>query len=477
MKNALLITFILLQYIVHSQDYDQAISKAQFLIEHHRKKTNTPGVQIAVMIDDSLIWSQGFGYSDLSKKCPVKGGTKFRIASISKSVTSVALGKMVDRGIIDLDKDIHYYLPDYPHNGSKITARLLASSTSGIRHYNEKDPRYNQEHHDSIKSALKRFKGDELLFEPGSEYHYSSYGWVLLSAVMEEAANRSFFKIMHETWNDLDMKNTTFDYPNKKVDSLSTFYIFDKKEGRIIAPDDNRSYMYAGGGYLSTSEDLVKMGQSLMDGKYLSTNTVLDLFEPITLNNGKTTSYGLGWEIGQSRLNTPIVYHSGSMSSARSHLIIYPEEKVTFAILTNTGDRIFLNDREAQSIAELFVEAKRKDHSDDTENILGNWKIKTKSLRNKRTKGRLSLNKKEDLVTGSIEFRRSRKKKSFPVILTNARNDTLHFIAVSPMFIDFFITIDDDLLNGYWLHDFNVKGIPEEDDYWAPTEINGVKLD
>lgn len=465
--------FTVLFFQTFSQNYEQAISKARFLIENHRNQTNTPGIQIAVMVDDSLVWSEGIGYSDITSKTAVNTSTKFRIASISKSVTSVALGKMIEEGEINLDDEIHQFLPDYPHTDKNITIRHLASSTSGIRHYNENDPTYNSMDYPTIQSSLERFKNDELLFNPGERHHYSSYGWVLLSAVMEKAAEGSFFKIMDETWKELGMKNTTFDYPDITIESKSTFYVYDKRKGRVEAPYDNRSYMYAGGGYLSTSEDLVKMANTLLYNRYISDSTKAELFTSYQLQNGIKTHYGLGWETGQSRLGTPIIYHSGNLSTSRSHLILYPEEKVTMAFLTNTGDQIFFNAREAQSIAELFVEAKRNTSIIDKPHDLGVWKIGTKSLRNKKSKGQLKLKVVNDNIQGTILFKRSRKKKEFPIIVTNVSNDTLHLIAVSPMFIDFYLVFNKNSFDGIWLHDFNVNGIPEEDEYWAKRKIVG----
>jgi hypothetical protein len=284
---------------------------------------------------------------------------------------------------------------------------------------------------------------------------------------------------MEKTWTELGMQHTSFDYPNKRLENTSTFYIHDEKEGRVIAPPENRSFMYAGGGYLSTAEDLVRMGKTLLENSYLSKEYATELFQPQLLTNGKSTHYGLGWEVGESRLNTPIVYHSGSMNTARSHLILYPDENVVFAYLSNTGDQVFFNDREAQNIAELFVEAKRKAKTQNTEPeaLVGEWEISTTSLRDKKTKGKLVLQKTEHgTITGHITFKRSRKTGQYPVIVTGIKNNRAHLIGVTPMFIDFYLNLNKDSFTGTWLHDFNVKGIPEDDDYWNPRAIKGQRL-
>lgn len=459
-----------------AQDYGQAIAKARFLLKNHQKQTNIPGMQVAVIVGGSLVWSESFGYSNLDKLTPVDSTTKFRIASVSKSVTSIALGRMIERKEIDIDKDIRYYLPEFPEKEFEITARQLASSTAGIRHYTSIDPKYNSINYEDVKSSLVNFENDPLLFEPGTDYHYSSYGWVLLSAAMEKAAGKSFFQIMEETWKRLGMYNTSFDYPNDKKSNVSEFYIHAKNNSRVLAPKDNRSYIYAGGGYLSTALDLARMGSKLISNEYLDKKTIDEIFTAQRLKDGKNTYYGLGWETGVSRIGTPIVYHSGSMSSARSHLVIYPKKEVVFAYVANTGDHVFFNDREAQNIAEIFVNESKANEVKNKSEFIGKWEISTTSLRGKKTEGVLDLQYSEsDIVTGELIFTRSKKKEAFPVALTKYEDDQIHLIAVSPMYIDLFITTNGNAFTGEWLHDFNVKGVLEEDEYWEPRVIVGEK--
>ena len=469
-KVILLITILFGCKILNAQDYQKTIDKARFLIIQHQKQTNIPGIQVALIIGDSLIWSEGFGYCNLNGKVPVDHNTKFRIASVSKSVTSVALGKMIEQKEIDIDKDINSYLPEFPKKSYPITIRQLAASTSGIRHYTNQDPAYNTTHYPNVISSLERFKNDPLLFEPGTAFHYSSYGWVLLSAIMEKASYRSFQQIMEDNWNQLGMIHTSFDFPDKEVQGKSIQYVAGKAGERIEAPFDDRSYMYAGGGYLSTAEDLALMGSQLLSEQYLTKETVDLLFSSYQLKNGTKTNYGLGWESGTNRMNTPIVYHSGSMSSARSHLVIFPEGEIVFAYLANTGDNIFFNEREAHSIAELFLEETSAEEIANT--VHGEWEITTTSLRGKKTSGILSLyQNKQGVMEGSISFIRSRKKETFPVVVSKVKNNNFHLTAVTPMFLDIYLTINEDEGHGVWLHDFNVNGIPETDDYWKPRNV------
>jgi hypothetical protein len=287
---------------------------------------------------------------------------------------------------------------------------------------------------------------------------------------MEKASNQPFVQLMEESWINLGMRHTSFDFPDKEIPSKSIQYISGKNNERIEAPFDDRSYMYAGGGYLSTAEDLVLMGSQLLKNEYLSKETVGLLFSSHQLKDGTSTNYGLGWECGVNRMNSSIVYHSGSMSSARSHLVIFPKEGVVFAYIANTGDNIFFNDREAHSISELFLDRPISKEAINT--MIGEWEINTTSLRNKQTSGILKLSENpQGMIEGSITFQRSRKKKTFPVLLSGMEGNQFHLIAVTPMFLDIYLNINGDEGIGTWLHDFNVNGRPETDDYWKPRTI------
>lgn len=467
--------FLCAVHVAFTQEYSAAIKKAQFLVEAHRSQTQIPGCQVAVMVKGKMVWSESFGFSDLNNKIKVSPHTKFRIASVSKPLTAMALGCMIDQGKIDINKNIRSYLSSFPKKQYTITPKHLASSTSGIRHYNLSDKKLNTENHPTVLSALERFENDPLAFEPGTQFLYSSYGWVLLSAVMEKASGTSFFELMQNTWNELGMRNTAFDFPDKTITNKSKFYIHDKKDKRKHAPIENRSYMYAGGGYLSTSEDLVQMGNQFINGKFLKEGTKELLTKSYVLDDGTATFYGLGWETGISRLNTKVIYHSGSLPTSVAHLIIYPDEEVVLAYLANTGDNVFFNVREAQIIAELFMETNQTTDNPISD-IEGNWIIETTSLRNKKTSGTLQLTLNSDgVVSGPITFKRSNRQLNCPVVVSTFKGNKVHCIGVSPMFIDFYLEFRDNEFKGEWLHDFNVKGIPEKDEYWNPRKITGIK--
>lgn len=452
--------------------YKSSIEKARFLVKTHQENTKIPGVQVALWIDGEWVWKESFGYKDVDRKVPVTDTTTFRVASVSKSLTSLALGKLIEERTLDPDLDIRMYLPGFPPKEYPITTKQLASSVSGIRHYSPQDPKVNQINYATIESSLDRFQEDPLLFEPRTDFHYSSYGWVLLSAVMEKASGITFKELMQDVWKKLEMNHTDFDFPDTDYPNLSQSFVMNKRGNRIVAPTENRSFMYAGGGMISSATDLVKAGVELVQPEFIETPTVELLTEPALLKNGNSTYYGLGWEVGTNRWGTKVIYHSGSMPGARSHLIVFPEEKLVMAYLANTGDQVFFNDREAHTLAELFL-LKKQDRLEDIY-WNGEWEIETTSLRNKSSNGNFHLGGKEGAYTsGMLNFSRSKGVKSFPIIQIGEVDGLAWFVAVSPMFLDLFLIEEDDMISGKWMHDFRIKGDPDElDAYWEPRPVS-----
>jgi CubicO group peptidase (beta-lactamase class C family) len=186
----LLIALALLVATAHAASLREAIDAARAHVRQNLA-SKAPGLSIAVGRDGKILWSEGFGFADLAAHKPVTPQTQFRIGSVSKPLTAAGLMLLMEEGKIDLDADIHKYVPDYPDKGAPITTRQLAGHLAGIRHYRGKEF-YSGQHYDSIQAGLKIFEDDPLLFKPGEAFSYSSYGFNLISVVMESASQQKF---------------------------------------------------------------------------------------------------------------------------------------------------------------------------------------------------------------------------------------------------------------------------------------------
>ena len=460
-------------------DNKLAVAQARFLITNHMQQTDIPGAQLAVWQHGQLIWSEAFGQANLASGQQMTPEMPMRIASISKALTAVTMMQLVEEGKLQLDKTLQHYLPELPPHLHEITLRQLAASTAGVRHYNDTDMT-NHTDYATARAAVNRFVNDPLEFSPGTQFGYSSYGWVLIAVVMERVTAEPFSRLMQRNWQQQKLHHTFLDHPRFHPAVLSAQYdlqqpswwrswLLGQQPSRIAAKEEDRSFIYSGGGFLSTAEDLVQVGTQLLQGQLLQPFSIEQMWQPYRLADGTLSHYALGWETGTDRLGNRVVFHSGSMPSARSHLIIYPEQQLVAAILFNTGQHVFFNEEEAQSLAELFLADAVAPPSSQ---LTGTWQLCTTSLRDKETCGQMSLHtdSKTGLVSGEVDFVRSDTRLQMPLLLTAATDEHFSLVAVSPMFIHFQLRLEQGQLRGNWFHHINVNGA-EPDSYWRPREI------
>ncbi|MFZ0639259.1 MAG: serine hydrolase domain-containing protein [Candidatus Acidiferrales bacterium] len=297
-----------------------------------------PGLAVAVAVDGHLVYAEGFGYADLEERVPAWPTTKFRIGSISKTLTAAALMQLVEQGKVDLDAPVQKYVPSFPDKGAKITPRLLAGHLAGIRHY-KGDEFLIANHYDSVLEGLKIFENDPLVAPPGTKFSYSSYGFDLLSAVIESASGENFLDYMQaHVVTALGLIDTTPDENRPLIEQRSRFYEREKDGPTENAPYVDNSYKWAGGGFLSTPEDLVRFGSALLRPGFLTENSLHQLFTSQKTNSGQETGYGIGWFIHRSQTGQRIYEHSGGSVGGTSQLIIYPDSRVVVALTTNLSD-------------------------------------------------------------------------------------------------------------------------------------------
>jgi CubicO group peptidase (beta-lactamase class C family) len=313
-----------------------------------------PGLAIAVAVDGRVVFAEGFGYADLEQRVPAWPATRFRIGSISKPLTAVALMQLVEQRRIDLDAPVQKYVRSFPDKGARITARLLAGHLAGIRHYKD-DEFLSAKHYDSIVDGLEIFADDPLIAPPGTKYSYSTYGFNLLSAVIESASGETFLDYMQRHLFDaLGLVHTSADENRLLIDQRSRFYSR-AKDGRIEnAPYVDNSYKWAGGGFLSTSEDIVRFGSALLHPGFLTADSLKLLFSPQKTIAGEDIGYGIGWSIQKSQSGRRMYQHSGGSVGGSCQLIVYPETRVVVALLTNLGDALW-KIADVESIAAPFA--------------------------------------------------------------------------------------------------------------------------
>jgi serine beta-lactamase-like protein LACTB len=309
-----------------------------------------PGFAIAVAVDGRIVWSEAFGYADLEAKRAATPATQFRIGSVSKPLTATAIAQLFETGKLDLDAPVQRYVPTFPDKGVPITTRLVGGHLAGIRHYKGDEFTLNRRY-TTVTEALSIFKDDSLLFPPGTRFSYSSYGFNLLSAVVEGASREEFLAYMsRHVFKPLRMTATAPDKNDSLIPNRTRFY--DRNIEGLYAlsqPVDN-SYKWGGGGFLSTAEDLVRFGSALLGAGFLKGATLELLFTPQHTTAGEATPYGIGWFVAKDSLGHRYVYHGGGSVGGTTAFGVDRDSRVVFALVANLSDARLAPGREIQAV-------------------------------------------------------------------------------------------------------------------------------
>ncbi len=321
------------------------------------KKLRPTGFSVAVAVNGRIVWAQSYGYADLEQKVPVTAETKFRVGSVSKSLTAAAVARLVQEGKLDVDAPVQRYVPTFPDKGVAITTREVGGHLAGIRHYRDDDFE-NCAHYKNVIDALDVFKNDPLIAAPGTKFSYSSYGFNLVSAVVRGAAGESFRTYMHDNvFEPLGMKNTAPDEEDILVPNRARFYVYGKDGTYRNAPLTDNSYKWAGGGFLSTPSDLVIFGSAMLHSEFLNDDSRKLLFTPQHTNDGKPTEYGFGWFIHAKPGEPRVFEHLGGATGGSAHLLLYPDQGIVFAWAMNTTG---FDAKPLDDIGKVFVQAVRE---------------------------------------------------------------------------------------------------------------------
>lgn len=305
-----------------------------------------PGYAGAVGIGDRIVYSGGAGLADLGDGRAATPQTRFRIYSTAKSMGAVAAMRLSESGKLDLDARVSTYLKDLPAHIGVVTVRQILAHRSGIRHYREGEwDRVSNSNCTAPKEALSAFINDPLEFEPGSDYKYTTFGYVLLSAVLEAAAGQPFDELVHYTiFKPAGMTATAIEGRPIPGHDVAAFY--DRSDAGAFSPTAgvDASCKFFGGGLVSTAEDMVRFGLALVNGRLVSQASLQQMLSIHSEGGGNYPPYGYGFIPGDGLTTTfgvpaedfvPNWWHGGNGRGGYSVLIIYPERRAAAAIATN----------------------------------------------------------------------------------------------------------------------------------------------
>ncbi len=311
----------------------EALQSFERFVAERMAYDRIPGLSVGFVKGNSA-WARGFGWADIESQSPAKADSSYRLASVTKTITAVAVLKLVEDGKIRLDAEIQTYVPYFPRKKWPVTVRGLLGHIGGISHYKNdaveghiKDPK-------NTRQALAIFQDFDLIAEPGTKYNYSSYGYNLLGAVIEGASGQPYGEVIRtHICEPLGMTDTRLDDPLAIIPNRVRGYQLVKGELRNSEYVDISS-RFAAGGTRSTVPDLLRYARGILDRRILKETTWREMFSPLVLRNGFKTAYGLGWGVqpwnGHFSIN-----HSGSQPETRIQLFIFPADDFALAIACN----------------------------------------------------------------------------------------------------------------------------------------------
>jgi serine beta-lactamase-like protein LACTB, mitochondrial len=304
-------------------------------VETVMAREKIPGLTVAVAIDDALAWTRGFGMADLENRVPATSKTVYRLGSISKPVTAVAVMQLVEKDRLELDSPIRKYVPAFPEKPWPVTIRQLLAHLGGIRHYSGPEELDSTRHYTDLLEPMKIFRDDPLLFEPGTKFAYTTYGYLLLGAAVEAGSRMKFMDYLRENiFRPADMDSMRADSVYDLIPNRTRGYRR-TPSGTIqncgLADTSNK---IPGGGMVSTASDLVKFAAALDRGTLLGKELVRQMFTPQKMRDGKPAPYGLGWRI-LSLGDRKAVGHGGAQQGTSTFLLLVPGQGLAVAVMEN----------------------------------------------------------------------------------------------------------------------------------------------
>jgi CubicO group peptidase (beta-lactamase class C family) len=303
--------------------------------------TDGPGGAVIVLRRDSVLYTKVFGRADVEAGTEITLATNFRLASVTKQFTAMAVMILVERGRVSLGQNLTDFFPDFAPVGRKITLKHLLTHTSGIAAYEDVMPEST-----TVplldRDVLQLLKNMDSTYSlPGSTFRYSNSGYALLALVIEKVSGISFARFLRDNiFLPLGMSNTVaYERGISEVPHRAFGYSVDTgTAGRFVCTDQSLTSSVLGdGGIYSSINDLRKWAAALTTGSLVSERTLQEMFSRSAIVETGKSWYGFGWYSG-SMDGVPVHYHGGSTVGFRTCIVRIPDRFLTVIGLFNRSD-------------------------------------------------------------------------------------------------------------------------------------------
>lgn len=340
-----MIKTLLFAFLFFVPGFSQTIfHKLDSYCEDYQKKNSLPSLSAGLTENNKIVWTNYSGIVDLENDIHANKNSMYRLASISKTITAVAIMQLVENGKIQLDVDVRNYLTYFPQKKWGFTVRQLLNHTSGIRTYKDGEEFNSKLNFKSVRDAVVYVGKDTLDSQPGTKYLYSTLAYNLLAGIIEKVSGLSFEEYLQKNiFNVVEMNSTQLDFYNKIIPNRVKGYQKNSLREFENAPLADLTIKFPGGGILSTVEDLLKFSNGLLQSKLLKKQTLDTMLTETVLANGRKIQYGLGLDFGFDKYGRKYFGHSGGGTGFVSRMMCYPEQNVATVHFINCRDRNLIN--------------------------------------------------------------------------------------------------------------------------------------
>ncbi len=296
---------------------------------------------ILIALKGDVVFEQAYGMADFAHHVKNRLDTKYKLASITKSLTATAILKLIETGKLKFDTTVKDIIPDFP-NGEKITVHHILSNTSGLAGFDLWGDFYEAFKADNVDEALiDMFKFEKLEFEPGEKYDYSNSGYFLLGYIIEKVTGKKYEDyLVQEVLRPVGIENVGFSYYQEIIENLATGYDLSEGKKQVARFMDMR--IAGGGGALyGTVRSVYDFDRLLLAGKIIAPELV-EKMKTSYVDIIENTGYGYGWfvvheEMFGKTLNE--IYHTGGGPGIRTINAVFTDYDLQIIMLSNVNDR------------------------------------------------------------------------------------------------------------------------------------------
>ena len=309
-----------------------------------------PGAAVIVIQNGKILKKAGYGMADLERGVPIESDTAFRLASVSKQFTAMAIMLLEEEGRLGYDDPVTGFIPELSRFGDDFTIRHLLTHTSGLPDYYDVMVQVSGVERPLTKHALDVFSSwGEPLFAPGERYEYSNPGYELLALIVERASGRRFAEFIAERiFAPLGMTSSVvMDERSPHIAKRALGYR-GNGDAFEVYDDDPLNYIFGSGGVYSTVEDLYRWDQALYGEQLVSAETLAEAFRPSKHNSGAEYPYGFGWRL-EDHLGRRRVAHAGGWVGFSTFIARYVGDGFSVIVLSN------LAETEAEDLADAIA--------------------------------------------------------------------------------------------------------------------------